>query len=140
MNVRLLSAVVPALLAALLLSVPISAQSVETVNPGPDAAKLVGVPGFPNRDIFGVRFLEINGENIVPRESLWLKPGSYRIKVAIDAAFTRPPKPEVARDPDKDENVIELELEAGKVYHVRGRYDRDAEDPSFSVILHKVDE
>jgi|SRR6056297_397481 len=140
MNIRPLSALVPALLAALLLSAPASAERVQTVNPGPDAAKIVGVPGFPNRDIFGVRFLEINGQNIVPRESLWLKPGSYRIKVAINAAFTRPRKPEVARDPDKDENVIELELEAGKVYHVRGHYDRDEEDPSFSVILYKVDE
>lgn len=139
MNIRPLFLLAPILLAALL---PPAAQAerVRTATPGPDAAKIVGVPGFAPRDIFSVRFLEINGQNIVPRESLWLKPGSYRIKVATNAAFTRPPMRDVTRDREEDQNVIELELEAGKVYHVRGRYDRDEEDPSFSIILYKVEE
>jgi len=134
------------LLAALLLAglLPLSAtaQQVPTVRPGPDAAQIVGSPGFPNRDLFSVTFLEINGVNLAqPRDVMWLKPGTYQIRVRINALHTRP-HTLVGRS-SRDEpghNVIELELEAGKQYYILGRFNREDQDADtpYSVILHRV--
>jgi hypothetical protein len=119
------------------------AQRVPTARPGPDAAQIIGRPGFPNRDIFEVNFVAINGVNIPPRQVMWLEPGTYQITVQIVAEFTRPKSPGrpgriIPRDPP-GHNVIELELEAGKVYEIRGRFNRDDPDMPFSVILFKVE-
>jgi hypothetical protein len=139
MNRRLTALALSALLA---LVAPLSAwaSGVPTTNPGPHAAQITGSPPLRNQDIFEVRFIEINGNNIVPREFLWLEPGTYRIRVTILAEHTRPPqrRPGPPRD-DPEHNVIELELEAGKTYHIRGRFNRDNPDQPFSVILHKVE-
>ncbi len=139
MSRRILTIAFTALLAALL---PLAAQAdrVKTVKPGPEAAQIVGSPGFPTKDLFAVTFVEINGQNISPRDVMWLEPGTYRITVLIEAAQTRPQQ--VRRRP-RDEpgyNIIELELEAGKIYHIRGRFHRDDPEQAYSVILHKVEE
>lgn len=139
MTRRILIFALTGVLAGLL---PLAAQGdgVKTVTPGPEAAQIVGSPGFPTKDLFAVTFVEINGENISPRDVMWLEPGAYRITVLIEAAQTRPPQ--IRRRP-RDEpgyNVIELELEAGKTYHIRGRYHRDNPEQDYSVILHRVDE
>lgn len=116
-----------------------SADRVQTVRPGPDAAQIVGSPGFPTRDIFAVTFVEINGQNISPRDVMWLEPGTYRITVQIQAALTRPPQYRRPADAP-DYNVIELEIEAGKSYHIRGRYNRNDRETPYSVILHQIEE
>jgi hypothetical protein len=134
-----------ALSAVLALVAPLAAwaDDVRTTTPGPHAAQITGSPGFPNQDIFEVRFVEINGNNIVPREFIWLEPGTYSIRVAINAKHTRPPQRRLG--PPREEleyNVIYLELEAGKTYHIRARYNRDERnlrDQPYSVILYKVE-
>lgn len=131
-----------ALSAVLALVAPLSAEAstLPTTKPGPDAAQITGSPGLRNQDIFEVRFVELNGTNISPRRTLWLEPGSYRIRVLIVADHTRPPMQRLGPRPDApDHNVIELELEAGKTYHIRGRFNRDNPDEPYSVILHKVE-
>jgi hypothetical protein len=125
---------------AFIAPLPGLADTLPTTQPGPDAAQVTGSPGLPNQDIFEVRFVELNGTNIQPRRTLWLEPGSYKIRVLILADHTRPPMRRVApRQEDPDYNLIELELEAGKTYHIRGRYNRENPDPPYSVILHKVE-
>ena len=131
-----------ALSALLALTAPFSARAdgLPTTKPGPDAAQITGSPGLRNEDIFEVMFTEINGKNIQPRRNLWLEPGSYQIRVLVMADHTRPPmrKPGPRKE-DPDYNLIELELEAGKTYHIRGRYNRDNPEPPYSVILYKVE-
>lgn len=140
MNIRLLAGLLSVLLALALPRATLADDPVRTVQPGPDAAQLSGSPGRPNQDIFEVRFIEINGNNIVPREFLWLEPGTYTIRVVINAQHTRPPQRKISRRDESSTYVIELELEAGKTYQVRGRYNRDDPEPPYSVILYKVDE
>ena len=119
------------------------ADDVPTAKPGPDAAQISGSPARRNQDIFEVRFVEINGNNIVPREFMWLEPGTYSIRVAINAAHTRPPQRRLGpKSEDLEYNVIELELEAGKTYQIRARYNREEtglRDQPYSVILYKVE-
>lgn len=141
-NTRLL-AVFSILLVALLPAAG-HADGFKTASPGPDAAQISGIPGLPGQDIFEVNFIEINGQNIVPRNTIWLEPGTYTIKVQILAEFRRPPayRANSLRD-HPGHNVIELELEAGKAYQIRGRFNREGDEGDgapFSVVLHRVDE
>jgi len=139
MNRRYLAGLVCALL-AMTLPLAAPAEGVPTTRPGPDAAQISGSPAKRNQDLFAVRFVEINGNNISPREFLWLEPGTYRIRAVILAAHTRPPQRSVGpRREDPEQYVIELELEAGKTYQIRGRYNRDNPDQPYSVILYKVE-
>lgn len=129
------------ILLAALLPAAAHADGFKTVSPGPDAAQISGIPGLPGQDIFEVNFIEINGQNIVPRNTLWLEPGTYTIKVQILAEFRRPPAYSASWLRDyPGHNVIELELEAGKAYQIRGRFNREGEGAPFSVVLHRVDE
>lgn len=129
-------------LAVVLLPLQAVAERVQTARPGPDAAQVSGAPGYPVRDIFEVRFVAINGKEILPRKVIWLEPGTYRIKVAIDA---RSPRPGIRRPTQRhpgeapEHTEIELEVEAGKTYQVRGRLNRDDRETPYSVILHKVE-
>lgn len=127
---------------ALLAFGPLQAQgqSLPTTWPGPDAAQVSGVLGEPGKELFGVRFTAIDGRNISPRDSLWLEPGTYTLKVAIDAAHVRRP-PQYSsrfRREDPSYNEIELELEAGRTYEIRARYDRSDRDQPYSIVLHQI--
>lgn len=137
-----LMAFVTALILAVVFSTATQAR-VPTTQPGPDAARLSGSPAKITEDIFEVRFVEINGENILAREFLWLEPGTYTVKVTILADMTQPRirDLDVVRDEQPEGyNVIDLELEAGKTYHVRGRYNKDNPEMPFSTILHRVED
>ena len=41
-------------------------------NPGPGAGQIVGSPAAPSRDLYPVEIVAIDGENIIPRNVLWL--------------------------------------------------------------------
>ncbi len=115
---------------------------VPTTQPGPDAARLSGSPGKAVSDLFEVRFIEINGENIQPREFIWLEPGTYTVKVAILANSTQPRMRGAGAAMDQGPegyNMIDLELEAGKTYQIRGRYNREKPEAPYSVVLYRVD-
>jgi hypothetical protein len=121
-------------------------NTVPTTWPGPEAARISGILGKPNQDLFGVRFVEINGVSIQPRGDIWLEPGSYTIKVLFDAAHSRRfvqrrfgiQRRFQGRPGEPGYNQIELELEANRTYEIRGRYDPDAEGSRYSVIVHQV--
>ncbi len=122
-----------------LISLSTSSWAIETVNPGPNAAQINGTPGSPGRDIFEVRFTEINGDTIAPRDVLWLSPGTYQIEVLIDERFTTAPR-RVYRQPNRSDDYVtfELELEAGKRYDIRGRFNRNDRDNPYDVIVDQV--
>jgi len=122
---------------------PLVWASTPTTQPGPDAARLSGSPGKVTENLFEVRFVEINGESIQPREFVWLEPGSYEVTVAILANPTSPRSVGARAGRDQGERgavTIELELEAGKTYQVRGLLNKENPDQPYSVILHRIDE
>lgn len=127
------------LLLASLLPLSAVAERLPTTSPGPEAAQITGSPGYSGRDLFEVNFLAINGREILPRQVMWLEPGTYQITVQIIAVNVMLPQRRW-RTREPDHNIIELELEAGKSYRILGRYNRDEPDRSFSVILYSVDE
>src|SRR5699024_9856594 len=89
-----------------------------------DAAKVVGTVGRQAAYIYPVEFIRVDDDNIGEREVMWLEPGRYEISVR--AGVINPPRltRSGARLGD-NANRIELELEAGKVYHVGLRYNVD---------------
>lgn len=116
-------------------------ERLPTTSPGPDAAVVVGTPGARASDLFEVRFTAINGRQISPREALWLEPGTYELTVSIIADFRASAPLSLRRRQSTTQNTIELELEAGKTYHVLGRFLRAGENAgNYSVILHRVEE
>lgn len=132
-----------ALLTVLLgLSLPALASGLPTTSPGPHAAQISGLPGQVTQNLFEVRFVGIDGRNISPREVMWLEPGRYELTVLVDAAFVRPPRPGIRRSlQQRGANTIELELEAGKTYEIRGLYNPEQPaDEAISVVLWRVTE
>jgi hypothetical protein len=128
-------------LMAVALALPVQAQRVPTTQPGPHAAHVSGVLGLPAQELYAVYFQEVNGVSIQPREELWLEPGSYTLTVLVDATHARS-TPHHQRRPARGDargyNRIELELEAGKSYEIRARYDRTNRDQPYTVVLYKV--
>jgi hypothetical protein len=109
--------------------------------PGPNAATVVGAPGAKARDLYEVRFIAIDGQQINPREAIWLEPGTYELTVSIRADFGSSAPTGLRRRQAPGYNTIEVELEAGKQYFILARYHRSGEDAGqYSVILHRVQE
>lgn len=119
---------------------PVSAQFLPTTHPGPHAAQVSGGLGQSIQDIYGVTFVGIDGRNIQARRELWLEPGRYELTVVIDAAFFRSPRPGIRRSQiQRGANKIEVELEAGKTYEIRGLFNREKPvNEAFSVIVWRV--
>lgn len=126
----------------LAVALPVSAAGLPTTSPGPHAAQISGVPSQVTQNLFEVRFIGIDGRNIPPREVMWLEPGRYELTVLVDAAFTRPPRPGIRRSQQqRGANTIEVELEAGKTYEIRGLFNRDKPaDEAISIVLWRVTE
>lgn len=127
-----------AILAGLLLAAaPVRALPLS--QPGPDAAQLVGSPGFPGSDLYEVSFIAIDGQTIVgDRDWLWIEPGTYEITVRMKVrdpqglGFRRP-----ERRPTEGYNKIEITAEAGMTYHILGRYDDSNRPASYSTFLYR---
>ncbi|MEE4297272.1 MAG: hypothetical protein V2J20_11730 [Wenzhouxiangella sp.] len=127
------------------------ARELPTTTPGPDAARISGVPGQFDQDLFPVTFVEIDGRNIQPREHLWLKPGRYEVTVLIQATDGFRPAstpPGVRRNWDRASKAerraattIDVELEAGKTYQIRARYNaEEREGIPYSTVVWKIEE
>lgn len=150
MTFRTLPILLAAAAVSLMLAVPAAAQSLPTTQPGPHAAQINGAPGKTTQDLFAVRIVEINGRNIQPRQTLWLEPGRYELRVLVDIprglSFPRHPgESQRWRRADsatrREALSIELEVEAGKTYQIRARYNReDRSDVPFSTVLWRVEE
>lgn len=132
------------------LALPLAAQSLPTTNPGPHAARINGAPGQIGQDLYPVRVVAIDGRNIQPRDVLWLEPGRYELRVLVEIprgrSFPRHPA-ETQRWRRADAQTrheamtIELEVEAGKTYQIRSRYNRDdSEGIPFSTVLWRIEE
>lgn len=109
--------------------------------PGADAAMITGAQGRPAADIFPVRFVEIDGENIGSREVFWLKPGKYELKVQprmrnIGGLQTMRGR---VRE-DRDINVIEVVVEAGKSYYIGARSNPLDRRVPYTPVLYRVDD
>ena len=135
---------------ALVLALPLSAQSLPTTSPGPDAAQINGAPGQVSKDLYPVRFVAIDGRNIQPRDVLWLEPGRYELRVLAEIprglSFPRhPAETQRWRRADaqtrRQAMTIELEVEAGKTYQIRSRYNRRESDAiPFSTVLWRIED
>jgi len=132
-------------------SIAVMARDLPTTSPGPDAARVSGVPGQFNQDLYPVKFVEIDGRNIQPRDNLWLKPGRYELTVLIQATDGFRPSskpPGIGRNWDRASKqerraatTIDVELEAGKSYEIRARYNVEQRDAiPYSTVLWKVEE
>jgi hypothetical protein len=131
---------ITSLLAGLVLFASLPAHALPLTQPGPDAAQLIGSPGFPGSDLYEVSFIEIDGQPIVgDRDWLWIEPGTYEIKVRMKVinpqglGFRRP---ELRRT--EGYNTIEIVAEAGKTYHILGQYDDSNRPATYSTILYEV--
>lgn len=102
-----------------------------------DRAMLVGSPGFPNRDLFAVEFFAVDGKNMPPRDVIWLEPGTHVITVRVPEQFTESVINQ-RRQKWTDYVDIELELEAGKIYDIRGRYNRTDRDNPYDLVIDRV--
>lgn len=104
-----------------------------------EAARVVGMGGRQAMYIYPVEFIQINDDNIAPREVMWLEPGRY--EVAVRAVVKNPPR--LTRGSMRigdGQNRIELVLEAGKVYHVGLRYNTDNYRSPYSTVLYRVED
>ncbi|TVS13969.1 MAG: hypothetical protein EA419_00555 [Wenzhouxiangella sp.] len=133
------------------LALPLSASGLPTTSPGENAAKISGIPGQFDQDLHPVRFVEIDGRNIQPREVLWLEPGRYELRVLIETRRGFMPAaapPGIRRNWERagpaarrEATTIEVEVEAGKTYQIRARYNREERRGiPYSTVLWRVED
>lgn len=123
-----------------LLAAPAAAQ-MPFANPGEDAGRIVGTQGEEARDIYPVRFVAIDGKNIVPRDVIWLEPGKYTLTVS--SVVTNPGGLSAnARNralEDDDINEIEVAVEAGKSYYIGVHYEGKSSRRPYSTVVYRVE-
>lgn len=129
-----------AIVAAVLILSATSTHALPTTQPGPDAAQLIGFPGYPANDLYEVRFVMIDDENVGGnRNVLWIEPGRYVITVS--AIVRNPPglrsrNPQLRSDPET--NRIEIVAEAGKSYQILQKFVDDSGRNRYTTVLHRV--
>jgi hypothetical protein len=126
--------------AAVLVAVPALADR-PFAGAGEPSGQIVGSPARPAGDIYPVRFVGIDGENIVPREVFWLKPGKYTLTVTPiitdpGGLTTRRPHPRQKEGMNK----IDLVVEAGKTYYIGARYDNKNRRAPYSTVVYRIEE
>lgn len=115
----------------------VCAFSVSADNPTEGRAMLVGSPAFPARDLFELQFSAINGRNIPQRDVVWVEPGTHRITVRVPRRFTES-QINRRRQTWNEFAEIELELEAGKIYELRGRYNRTNRNHPYDIVIDSI--
>ena len=110
-------------------------------NPGEDVGGIVGAPAQPARDIYPVKIVAIDGEQIIPREVFWLEPGKYAFTVSAEITNSGGLKSTRGRvREDDDINKIEVVVEAGKTYYIGAHFTgRDRRRP-YSTIVYRVED
>ncbi|RFP70117.1 hypothetical protein DZK26_00935 [Wenzhouxiangella sp. 15190] len=109
--------------------------------PGPESGMVVGTPGRPANNIYPVRVVEIDGQNISPREVMWLKPGKYTFTVS--ALVRNPPGLSAMRGRVRTQegmNEIEVVVEAGKAYYIGAHYEGRERDKPYNLVVYRVEE
>jgi len=137
-------------LAALILAAFIAAAATSTVQaqddelpfakPGKNSAMIVGALGRPAQYVYPVEFIEIDGQNIYPREVMWLKPGEYELTVR--AIITNPPglRRNTRFRESEGHNRITVVVEAGKEYSIGVKYDNSEPTRPFNTVLYRVED
>lgn len=132
------------IMAAAAFGLSIQAASAESpfTNPGPDAGQIVGSPAVPARDLYPVTVVAIDGDNILPRETIWLRPGKYTLTVS--AMITNPKglrnSGRSNRFQEDGLNEIEVVVEAGKTYYLAAHYDGKDRRAPYSTVVYRVEE
>lgn len=109
--------------------------------PGAESGMVAGTPGRPAQDIYPVRVVEIDGNNIIPREVMWLKPGKYTFTVS--AEITNPRGLNAPRGRVRVEegiNEIEVVVEAGKAYYIGAHYDGKDRSKPYTLVVYRVED
>ncbi|WP_376691449.1 hypothetical protein [Wenzhouxiangella sp. EGI_FJ10409] len=110
-------------------------------NPGEDAGSIVGTPGQPARDIYPVKIVAIDGEQIIPREVFWIEPGKYVLTVS--AEITNPGGLSSMRGrlrEDDDINEIEVVVEAGKTYYIGAHFTGKDRRRPYNTVVYRVED
>ena len=98
---------------------------------------VTGIVELPAKELWAVNITEINGERTPREQGVWLKPGTYTVKAKASGrtpifAQSRGEFSRVGgvdrrrttavggdtRTRDRDDFAIEIEVEAGKTYHI----------------------
>lgn len=108
--------------------------------PGENSAMIVGAGGRLAQFIYPVDFIAIDGQNIHPREVIWLKPGEYELTVR--AFITNPPglRSGTRFRESEGHNRITVVVEAGKEYSIGVKYDNSEPTRPFNTVLYRVED
>lgn len=110
-------------------------------SPGEGFGAIVGAPAQPARDIYPVKVVAIDGEQIIPREVFWLEPGKYTLTVS--ALITDPRGLSAMRGrvhEDDDINKIDVVIEAGKTYYIGAHFTGQDRRAPYSTVLYRVED
>ncbi len=128
--------------AAIGLSIQAASAKSPFTNPGPDAGQIVGSPALPARDLYPLEVVSINGENIIPRETLWLRPGKYTFRISATITNPRglPNRGRISRLERDGLNEIDVVVEAGKTYYLAAHYDGKDRRAPYSTVVYRVED
>lgn len=91
-------------------------------SPSEPSAKIVMNHGINAKQLFPVRLLMVNGENVIVRDdTVWLQPGMYELRFAtsINSDYTKQIMGLKERRGLKDlPNTLNIKVEADKSYYV----------------------
>lgn len=127
MSIRILT-----LISSLLIAALAPAEDTETAQ-----ARVLGGPPNQAQYLFEVQFTAIDGENIVPRDRLLLDPGTHTLTVRIPAEYTEAAVGQNRRTWSDDVDV-EVSVEAGEVYRVRGKWNRSDLEKPYELVVEKA--
>lgn len=143
MNIFSTATLATAALLAGLIATPATdarADGLPFADPGENAARIDGSIGRRAQDIYPVEIIAIDGRNIAPRPTIWLKPGEYELTVRADVR--NPPGLSSVRRQSHNadgRNLVEVVVEAGKTYHVGSRHDRSNDRNPYQAVLYRVE-
>lgn len=102
---------------------------------------VVGSVGKRAEYIYPVEIVEVDDNNIFPREAVWLKPGKHT--VTVRGFVTNPPGLRSASRfdlrQDETSNTIELVVEEGKTYMIGLKNDPRESTQPYKVVLYRVE-
>jgi len=106
--------------------------------PGPEAAMIVGAVGSRANFIYPVDFTAIDGQNIHPREVMWLKPGEYELTVRAFVTDAPGLRRGVRSRSAEGNDRINVAVESGKEYSIGAKYDPKAPAGPYKTVVYQV--
>ncbi len=110
-------------------------------DPGEASGSIVGAPAQPARDIYPVRVVAIDGQQIIPREVFWLKPGKYTLTVSPEITNPGGLSSMRGRLRERDDiNEIEVVVEAGKTYYIGAHFTGKDRRAPYNTVVYRVED